>query len=179
MAGGTRAGPTPLSSKGESRLRRRPPRRQAVRLWTRPSARTPSYGACRQGMDKCAALARPLPTLGALAPIFSPLLPPLSVRFRSSHEPMGGSEPHCQNRSRRCKRPGKTNPFDGSHIQLSFLPEKANDTADSAVCFLFLNDHRKRADNGIGGPRTGCTQGCWGGPGSTGRTNPRIGSWTM
>ena len=49
-------------------------RGQAVRMWTRPSDRAPSYGACGQGMDKCTALAHPLPTLGALAPTSPPLL---------------------------------------------------------------------------------------------------------
>ena len=43
-------------------------------MWTRPSDRAASYGACGQGMDKCCALAHPLPTLAALAPTSSPLL---------------------------------------------------------------------------------------------------------
>ena len=80
-AGGFPRAPTPLSSKGAPRLRRRPPRHQALRMWTRPDrAPSPSqaegrlHGPCGQGMDKCAALAHPLPTLGALASTFSPLL---------------------------------------------------------------------------------------------------------
>ena len=49
-------------------------RGQAVRMWTRPSDRAPTYGPCGQGMDKCTALAHSLPTLGALAPTSTPLL---------------------------------------------------------------------------------------------------------
>ena len=51
-----------------------PPTMPAVRMWTRPSDRAASCGACGQGMDKCCALAHPLPTLAALAPTSSPLL---------------------------------------------------------------------------------------------------------
>ena len=40
-AGGFPRGPTPLSSKGAPRLRRRPPRHQALRMWPRPSDRAP------------------------------------------------------------------------------------------------------------------------------------------
>ena len=47
--------------------RRRPRTRQAVTMWTRPADRAPSYGPYGQGVDKCAALAHPLPTLAALA----------------------------------------------------------------------------------------------------------------
>ena len=50
------------------------PTTPAVRMWTRPSDRAASCGACGQGMDKCCALAHPLPTLAALAPTSSPLL---------------------------------------------------------------------------------------------------------
>ena len=42
-------------------------------MWTRPADRAPSYGTYGQGVDKCAALAHPLPTLGALATTSSPL----------------------------------------------------------------------------------------------------------
>ena len=42
-------------------------------MWTRPSDRAPSYGACGQALEKLA-LAHRLPTLGALAPTSSPLL---------------------------------------------------------------------------------------------------------
>ena len=42
-------------------------------MWTRPADRAPSYGPYGQGVDKCAALAHPLPTLGALATTSSPL----------------------------------------------------------------------------------------------------------
>ena len=42
-------------------------------MWTRPAERAPSYGPCGEGLDKCAALAHPFPTLGALAPTSSPL----------------------------------------------------------------------------------------------------------
>ena len=51
-----------------------PPTMPAVTMWTRPSDRAASCGACGQGMDKCCALAHPLPTLAALAPTSSPLL---------------------------------------------------------------------------------------------------------
>ena len=59
--------------RGAPRLRRRPSRRQAVTMWTRPSDRAPSYGACGQAMEKLT-LPHRLPTLGALAPTSSPLL---------------------------------------------------------------------------------------------------------
>ena len=42
-------------------------------MWTRPADRAPSYGTYGQGVDKCAALAHPLPTLAALATTSSPL----------------------------------------------------------------------------------------------------------
>ena len=51
-----------------------PPTMPAVTMWTRPSDRAASCGACGQGMDKCCALAHPLSTLAALAPTSSPLL---------------------------------------------------------------------------------------------------------
>ena len=44
-----------------------------MRMWTRPSDRASSYGACGQALEKLA-LAHRLPTLGALAPTSSPLL---------------------------------------------------------------------------------------------------------
>ena len=72
-AGGVPRGPTPLFSKTVPRLRPRPLRRQVVRMWTRPADRAASYEPYGQGMDKCAALAHPLPTLPALAPTSSPL----------------------------------------------------------------------------------------------------------
>ena len=53
-------GPTPLSCEGAPRLRRRRPRRQAVTMWTRPTDRAASCGACGQGMDKCCATCPPL-----------------------------------------------------------------------------------------------------------------------
>ena len=51
------------------------PRHQAVTMGTRPPVklgagsahRAPSYGPCGQGVDKCAALDHPFPTLGTLA----------------------------------------------------------------------------------------------------------------
>ena len=54
------------------RLRRRRAQFQAVRMWTRPADRTPSYGACGQALEKLT-LPHRLPTLGALAPTSSPL----------------------------------------------------------------------------------------------------------
>ena len=42
-------------------------------MWTRPTDRAPSYGACGQALEKLA-LPHRLPTLGALAPASSPLL---------------------------------------------------------------------------------------------------------
>ena len=56
------------------------PRHQAVTMWTRPPVklgagsahRAPSYRPCGQGVDKCAALDHPFPTLGALASTSSP-----------------------------------------------------------------------------------------------------------
>ena len=56
------------------------PRHQAVTMWTRPPVklragsahRAPSYRPCGQGVDKCAALDHPFPTLGALASSSSP-----------------------------------------------------------------------------------------------------------
>ena len=49
-----------------------PLRRQAVTMWTRPTDRAPSYGACGQALEKLT-LPHRLPTLGALAPTSSPL----------------------------------------------------------------------------------------------------------
>ena len=60
-------GPTPVSSEGAPRLRRRPSRRQAVTMWTRPADRAPSYGACGQALEKLT-LPHHLSTLAALAP---------------------------------------------------------------------------------------------------------------
>ena len=53
-------GPTPLSCEGVARLRRRPSRRQAVTMWTRPADRAPSYGPCGQGVDKLQGTCPPL-----------------------------------------------------------------------------------------------------------------------
>ena len=55
-------------------------RHQAVTMWTRPPVklgagsahRAPSYRPCGQGVDKCAALDHPFPTLDALASTSSP-----------------------------------------------------------------------------------------------------------
>ena len=44
-----------------------------MRMWTRPADRAPPYGPCGQAMEKLT-LPHRLPTLGALAPTFSPLL---------------------------------------------------------------------------------------------------------
>ena len=68
-----RRGPSPragqlLFVQGDVETTPRPPRPQAVTMWTRPADRAPSYGPCGEGMDKCGALAHPFPTLGALAP---------------------------------------------------------------------------------------------------------------
>ena len=63
------------------------PRHQAVTMWTRPADRAPSYGPCGQGMDKCAALAHPLPTLGALATTSSPLQQQSFMRKATSPPP--------------------------------------------------------------------------------------------
>ena len=52
-----------------------PEAHQAVTMWTRPADRAPSYGTYGQGVDKCAALAHPLPTLATLATTSSPLQP--------------------------------------------------------------------------------------------------------
>ena len=65
-------GPTPLLQRGPETTAALL-RGQAVRRWTRPSDRASSYGTYGQGMDKCKALAHPLPTLAALAPTASPL----------------------------------------------------------------------------------------------------------
>ena len=63
------------------------PRHQAVTMWTHPADRAPSYGPCGQGMDKCAALAHPLPTLGALATTSSPLQQQSFMRKATSPPP--------------------------------------------------------------------------------------------
>ena len=65
-------GPTPLLPKGPETTAALL-RGQAVMIRTRPSDRASSYGTYGQGMDKCKALAHPLPTLAALAPTSSPL----------------------------------------------------------------------------------------------------------
>ena len=67
----------------------RAPLRQAVTMWTRPADRAPSYGPCGQGMDKCAALAHPLPTLGALAPTSPPLLQQRVMEKATAPAPAG------------------------------------------------------------------------------------------
>ena len=67
----------------------RAPQRQAVTMWTRPADRAPSYGPCGQGMDKCAALAHPLPTLGALAPTSPPLLQQRFMEKATAPAPAG------------------------------------------------------------------------------------------
>ena len=56
-------------------------------MWTRPADRAPSYGPCGQGLDKCCALAHPLPTLGALAPTSSPLLQRRFIRKATAPAP--------------------------------------------------------------------------------------------
>ena len=62
-------------------------------MWTRPSDRAPSYGACGQGMDKCCALAHPLPTLAALAPTSSPLLQQRFMTKATAPTPTGSQIP--------------------------------------------------------------------------------------
>ena len=88
-AGGHPRGPTPLSSKGAPRLRRRPPRHQAVEMWTRPSDRAPSYASCGQAMERT--LPHRLPTLGALAPASSPLVQQRFIGKATPPAPVGGS----------------------------------------------------------------------------------------
>ena len=88
--GGVRppCGPTPLSFQGASRLRRRPSRRQAVTMWTRPADRASSYGACGQALEKLA-LPHRLPTLDALAPTSSPLLQRRFIRKATAPASVG------------------------------------------------------------------------------------------
>ena len=61
----------------------------AVTMWTRPSDRAPSYGPCGQGLDKCCALAHPLPTLAALAPTASTLQQQRFMKKTTAPAPAG------------------------------------------------------------------------------------------
>ena len=62
------------------------PATSAVRMWTRPSDRAPSYGPCGQALEKLA-LPHRLPTLGALAPTSSPLLQQRFMRTATAPTP--------------------------------------------------------------------------------------------
>ena len=74
-AGGFPRGPTPLSCEGGGwrDYGAAPHDASGEDVVQRPADRAASCGACGQGMDKCSALAHPLPTLAALAPTSSPL----------------------------------------------------------------------------------------------------------
>ena len=61
----------------------RAPQRQAVTMWTRPADRVD------KAMDKCTALAHPLPTLAALAPTSPPLLQQRSMEKATAPAPAG------------------------------------------------------------------------------------------
>ena len=73
-------GAPPMRPRVASRARTRPPKRTPrpphtprQGQWMRLTDRAPSYVACVQGADKCAALVRPLHTLGVPATTPSPL----------------------------------------------------------------------------------------------------------
>ncbi len=106
--GSTRAGQLLSRWKGAPRLRRRPSRRQAVTMWTRPADRASSYGSCGQGLDKCCALPHPLPTLAALAPTASPLLQQRFMGKATASAPAGSRIPPSSQAIRLRNSPANT-----------------------------------------------------------------------
>ena len=105
--GGLPRGPTPLSGPGAKRTTA-PPRRQALRGWTRPADRASSYGPCGHGVGKCPALAHPVPTLAALAPTTSPLLQQRFIRKGASTTPHHSRTPPSSQEIRHRNKPVKS-----------------------------------------------------------------------
>ena len=81
----------------------------ALTVWTRPSDRAPSYGACGQAMEKLT-LPHRLPTLAALAPTPSPLLQQRFMEKETSPVPdrarIAPSSQELRHRNSPVKSPG-------------------------------------------------------------------------
>ena len=118
----------------------------AVTMWTRPSDRAPSYGPCGQGLDKCCALAHPLPTLAALAPTASTLQ---QQRFmKKTTAPAGSRNPPSSQeirlRNNQVKSHGRpTRESAKQHSELA-SPFLSTTDASAANCPRWTSSHRAK-----------------------------------
>ena len=122
-----------------------------MRMWTRPADRAPPYGPCGQAMEKLT-LPHRLPTLGALAPTFSPLLQQRFMTKATAPAPAGFRiAPSSQAiRLRNTPANSRGDPTSESEKQQACIEESSPTGGVAGVC-----PSGRRRSSFLGKPRSG------------------------